>query len=103
MSKEKRNKTAIGEFGQTPTYKDVVDIIRRIRDMKRRNAILRRQDRIEAERTNAAIDCLFDDVRSVYPGISREELEQIILLWGIEHLQRIIDRMGEPPNRGLDF
>ena len=53
MSKEERNKQAIGTFGQTEVYKEVVKTIAQLREAKRKVKVIERQERIDAFRTNA--------------------------------------------------
>jgi hypothetical protein len=102
-SREKRNKKAIGDFGQTTTYKDVVETMRQMVSAKRKVRIRERQERQEHERTNAELECLFDDVLSVCPGLTREQFYEAYCCTALKQLQRLVDKMGEPPNRGLDF
>ena len=73
MSKEERNKQAIGDFGQTEVYKSVVKTIAAMREAKRKVKVIERQERIDAFRTNAELECIYDDVRAIHPGLTREQ------------------------------
>ena len=101
--REKRNKDLIGEFGQTKEYREILAAIEKLREIKRAHAIERRQERETRKRAETELRLLYDDVRSVHPGLTYEEFLQVYSLVGLARLERLVDRMGTPPNRGLDF
>ncbi|MFZ3343494.1 MAG: hypothetical protein WA213_21640 [Terriglobales bacterium] len=103
MSKEQRNKEAIGDFGQTPIYKEVVKTISQMQSAKRKVRVQQRQERIESERTNAELDLIFDDVRAIHPGLTKEQFYYVIAHTYLNELERRIVREGAPPKHGDAF
>lgn len=93
----------LGEFGQTPTYKEVVETIRQMQTAKRKVKIKERQERVERERTNAELDLLFDDVRAIHPGLTKDEFYHVITHTYLNRLERLLENEVEPPKFGDDF
>ena len=100
MSKETRNKAAIGNFGQTPVYKEVVKTIHQMREAKRKVRAQQRQERIEEERTNAELECIYDDVRAIHPGLTREQFYYVYAHTMLNLLERRLDDDSKPPRHG---
>ena len=96
MSKEERNKKAIGDFGQSPTYKDVLETITHIAKAKRTVAIELRQARADRRRIVAELECIYDDVRSIHPGLSRDEFDYVYTHTLLNQLERMLSK--EPPD-----
>ena len=103
MSKEERNKQAIGTFGQTEVYKEVVKTIAQLREAKRKVKVIERQDRIDAFRTNAELECIYDDVRAIHPGLTREQFYYTYCHCMLNLLEKRLKDENQPPKHGDDF
>lgn len=103
MSKEQRNKEAIGNFGQTPIYKEVVKTIAQMQKAKRKVRVQQRQERIERERTNAELDLIFDDVRTIHPGLTKEQFYYVYAHTALNQLERLLENESKPPKHGDAF